>query len=469
MEPVQLALVTYASQARPEPLAVQLYRDILGAILDGRATGVLPSSRVAAEQLGLSRNTVNTAYDLLRAEGAVTIVPGAPPRILLPGKPKDRAANDPNPLPSLDRRGKGWAQTVDARSRGGLMAPGHPDEGLFPRDEWASLLRKVARAARGDEFAYQHFSGLPKLCAVLARRLATDRGMMVSPDQILVTPGSQAALSLLALTLAGPGDSALIEDPGYGGAKAAFHGAGLVMHALPVDAEGADPTGAPPARLIYLTPANHYPLGHRLSLPRRAAIIDHARRHQALIIEDDYDSEFLWHGRAIAALQASAPERIITIGTAAKALMPALRLGWMVVPAHLAPALKEAQRNLGLGANLHAQAALAEMMDQGRFRAHLHKIARAYGERGRALAAAVREVPGAQVNDPSGGVQLTIRLREGCEAPALAALHAAGFGTAPLSAYCIDAQQEGLICGFAEATPKLIRRFTDTLRIGLGC
>lgn len=468
MEPPQLALMTNPGQSRPEPLAVQLYRDLLGAILDGRATGALPSSRAAAEQLGLSRNTVNAAYDLLRAEGAVTIFPGAPPQILRPANPASRPADDQSPLPVLDRRGTAWAQDVEGRSQGGLMAPGYPDEGLFPRDEWALLLRRAARTAQGAAFAYQNFSGLPQLCAVLARRLAADRGMLVSPDQILITPGSQASLSLIALTLAGPGDSALIEDPGYGGARAAFHGAGLVLHPLPVDAEGADPAGAPPARLIYLTPANHYPLGHRLSLPRRAAITAHARRHQSLIIEDDYDSEFLWHGRAIAALQASAPDRIITIGTAAKALMPALRLGWMVVPAHLAPGLKAAQRNLGLGANLHAQAAFAAMMDQGRFRAHLHKIARTYGDRGRALAAAVRAVPGTQVNDPSGGVQLTIRLPTGSEAPALAALRAAGFGTAPLSAYCLGPPQEGLISGFAEATPDRIRRFANALRQGLG-
>lgn len=468
MEPVSLTVISQPDSSRSEPLAVQLYRDLLAAILDQRLSGLLPSSRTAAQTLGLSRNTVNAAYDLLRAEGAVTIAPGTPPRIVRPERPAPRTANEPTGLPALTTRGHSWAATPEARSAGGIMAPGHPDEGLFPRDEWALLLRRAARATQGEAFAYAHYSGLPDLCTILARRLGADRGMLVSPDQILITPGSQAALCLAALTLSNPGDTALIEDPGYGGARAAFLGAGLSLSLLPVDGEGADPAHAPPACLIYLTPANHYPLGHRLSLPRRAAIIAHARRHQALIIEDDYDSEFLWQGRAIAALQPSAPDQILTIGTAAKALMPALRLGWMVVPAHLAPALKAAQRNLGMGANLHAQRALAAMMEQGRYRAHLHKIARTYGERGRALATAVRALPGVQVNDPSGGVQLSIRLPPGTETAAIAALNGAGFGTAPLSAYCLGPSQEGLVTGFAEATPQRIARFTKILSKALG-
>lgn len=467
MEPVNLTLFAHPDRNRPEPLSVQLYRDLLAAILAGRVMGSLPSSRAAARTLGLSRNTVNAAYDLLRAEGAVTISAGAAPQIL----PRATGSRDsvalPNSLPMFRPRGQQWADSAPARLRGGLMAPGHPDESLFPNDEWAMLLRRAARHSYGPTFAYENYSGLPELCATLAHRLRIDRGMLVTPDQVLITPGCQSALILAALTLAEPGEPALIEDPGYNGAKAAFLGAGLAIHPIPVDGEGANPQGAPPARLIYLTPANQYPLGARLSLKRREAILAHARRHDALIIEDDYDSEFLWHGREIAALQASAPERVITIGTAAKALMPALRLGWMVVPSHLAAGLKTAQRNLGLGANLHAQAALAAMMDQGRFRAHLHKIARAYGDRGRALAASVRQVPGVRVNDPSGGVQLTIRLPVGGEAAALAALRAKGFGTAPLSDYCLGSPQDGLITGFAEATPGRILRFTEALRRGL--
>lgn len=469
MEPVSLNTLTAPSPDRQEPLAVQLYRDLLAAIVAGRVpTGRLPSSRAAAEALGLSRNTVNTAYDLLRADGAVAISPGAAPKVLVTTaatamRPAGREANL-----GLSPRGQLWADTSRDRDRAAFMAPGQPDEGLFPKDEWARLLRRAARQPLGAAFGYSHYSGLPRLRTILARRLAADRGMVLSPEQILITPGTQAALTLIALTLASPGNCALIEDPGYGGARAAFAGAELILAPLPVDREGADPSGAPPAQLIYLTPANQYPLGHRLSVSRRRALIGHATRHNAVLIEDDYDSEFLWHGREIAALQGQAPERTVTLGTLSKALMPGLRLGWMVAPQNLAGPLAAAQRALGLAANVHAQAALADLIDSGRYRAHLMRIAARYGERGRALAAAARALPGLRADDPEGGVQLAIHLPEGAEAACLAALHRAGFGTAALSSYALKAQLSGLVSGFADATPERIARFTNTLRGALG-
>lgn len=452
MEPVSLTRLTGLDRASDQPLAVQLYRNLLQAIRSGEAVGTLPSSRAMAEALAIARNTVNTAFDLLRAEGAIAIRPGAAPLILGPGRPAG-APPPRNDLPLASSRGRAIAFLGEDRDRPGLMAPGQPDPALFPRDAWARALRRAARLTPAEAQGYRHYSGLPALCETLARRLNADRGMAVRPEQIIITPGAQASLSLVATTLAGPGDAALIEDPGYSGAKSAFLTAGLTLHPMPVDPDGADCAQSPPARLIYLTPANQYPLGHRLSISRRAAILAHARRHGAFVIEDDYDSEFLWQGRPIAALQAEAPERIVTIGTASKALAPGLRLGWIVAPAQIARTLADAQRTLGLAASVHVQGALAAFIEDGQYRAHLHRIARVYGERGRAFARALRTIPGVHVQDPSGGVQFTVRLPEGAEVPALAALTAAGFGAAPLSAFCLGPDQDGLVAGFAEATP----------------
>lgn len=469
MGPVLLNRLTDLSTERGEPLAVQLYRDLLGAIRSGSLPSAarLPSSRVAAAELGLSRNTVNSAYDLLKAEGAVTVRPGAAPEV---AKLPVAAALPALPVPTagLSARGVGWAAGGRERSRSAIMAPGQPDEALFPRDEWARLLRRVARQGYGGAFGYEHYRGLPRVREVLARRLAADRAMVVSADQILITPGAQASLTLLALTLAERGDRALIEDPGYAGARNAFRGAGLVMEILPVDDDGANPARAADARLIYLTPANQYPLGKRMSLARREAVIAHARACDGLIIEDDYDSEFLWQGRQLAALQVQAPERVLTLGTAAKALMPGLRLGWIVAPRALASALADAQRNLGLAVNVHAQAAFADMIDEGRYRAQLMRIARIYGERGRAFATALRAVPGVRAEDPAGGVQLAVHLRDAAtEAAAVGALNAAGFGVAPLASYCLGPPRSGLVAGFAEATPERVARFVKVLRQAL--
>ncbi|MGB3317185.1 MAG: aminotransferase class I/II-fold pyridoxal phosphate-dependent enzyme, partial [Albidovulum sp.] len=217
MEPLALTALTQPDAARTGSLAVQLYRDLMEAIRSGRATGSLPSSRAAAAALGLSRNTVNAAYELLRAEGAVSIRPGAAPLVL---EPQASTAPPPsaapvNSGPSL--RGLNWAEGGKRRSGGGLMSPGHPDESLFPGDEWGLHLRRAARRRQGPGFAYADYTGLPLLREVLARRLSADRGMHVTPAQILITPGSQASLTLIALALADPGDSALIEEPGYAG------------------------------------------------------------------------------------------------------------------------------------------------------------------------------------------------------------------------------------------------------------
>jgi GntR family transcriptional regulator / MocR family aminotransferase len=462
MEPLFLHRLAPVDRGSDRTLTVQLYRTLLTAIRAGELSGRLPSSRAAAGMLGVARNTVNAAYDLLSAEGAIAIRRGAAPVVV--GLATPRAAPVPrNDVPHLSARGRAIAALGEDRDRPGLMAPGQPDPELFPRDLWAGLLRRTARLTSGEALGYRHYVGLPALREALARRLATDRGMVLHPDQILVTPGAQASLALLALTLGEPGETALVEDPGYSGAKAAFCAAGLRPRPLPVDAEGADCGQAPAARLIYLTPANQYPLGVRLSLARRAAFLDHARRHDAFMIEDDYDSEFLWHGRPIAAFQPDAPERIITIGTAAKALAPGLRLGWIVAPPAIATALAAAQRTLGLAANVHAQAALARLIEDGRYRAHLSRIATTYGDRGRAFARALRTIPGVEVADPSGGVQLAIRLPTGAEAAAHAALSRAGFAAAPLSAFCIGSDLTGLVAGFGDATPERIARFCAVL------
>ncbi|MGB5868964.1 MAG: PLP-dependent aminotransferase family protein, partial [Albidovulum sp.] len=474
MEPVSLQTHVALSPDRAEPLSVQLYRDLLAAIRARRLAGAsLPSSRAAAAALGLSRNTVNAAYDLLRAEGAVEIRSGAAPRVVagLVAPPAPQPAQTPI---GLSPRGMVWASGGRERMHGALLSPGHPDETLFPRDEWARILRREARRVQGAAFGYEHYRGLPRLRQVLAERLAADRGMHLTPAQILITPGSQASLALLALALAQPGDRALIEDPGYHGARVAFLGAGLDLHPLPVDAEGAQIDGAPAARLLYLTPANQFPLGQRLSLARREAAIAYARKHKALIIEDDYDSEFLWRGRAIAAMQGRNPGLVIALGTVSKSLMPGLRLGWIVLPEALAEPLANAQRNLGLAANLHVQAALAEFITSGRYRAHLARIAHHYAQRGTAFAAALNTIPGVRVTPPDGGVQLTAHMAPEAETIAAGKLQAAGFGARPLSSYAIASPgpnanpgPTGLVIGFAEATEERARQFCKVLRAAI--
>ncbi|MFI0395043.1 aminotransferase-like domain-containing protein [Paracoccus jiaweipingae] len=475
-------------------MPVQIYHDLLAAVRGGRLAhgAVLPGSRAAALGLGVSRATINTAYDMLRAEGVLQVRAGAAPRICAPAtaplRPATGECTAPDALPiALSPRGQVMAHDPRNPDQGdtaprapgpaqgpAIMAPGQPDEALFPRAEWALALRQVARRLYGGAAAYDGLDGLPALRAVLADRLAADRGLRVDADQVLITPGTRASLVLLAQALTQPGDLAAIENPGYLGARTAFAGAGLRLAGVGLDAQGLCVDAVPgDARLIYVTPSNQYPLGLRMSLARRLALLDHARRHQALVIEDDYDSEFHWRGREIPALaaHASGPE-LAYLGSASKVLMPGLRLGWLVVPRGLAAPLRAVQRNLGLFANLHAQAALAAMMQSGRYRTHLGRIARSYASRGQALAEALADLPGIRVTPPAGGVQLALHLtRPGwgheAEAALAARLHRAGFAPRRLSAHTLSPPQQGgiygLLVGFADATPARITGFCGAL------
>ncbi|WYB27962.1 PLP-dependent aminotransferase family protein [Thioclava sp. GXIMD4215] len=338
---------------------------------------------------------------------------------------------------------------------------------MFPADEWARLLRRVSRRQRGASALYGSAYGAKELRMALQDRLAADRGVHVTAEQIVIVPGSQAAMALLAQVLADPGDLAAVEDPGWLGARAAFLGAGLRISPLRVDPGGADPASLPTgARLAYLTPSNQYPLGARLSLSRRLGFIARAKASGAVLIEDDYDSDFHWSGRTIPALAAQDHGgHVVLIGSASKALLPALRIGWIVVPPGLIGPVRRAQRNLGMLANLHAQLALAELMRSGRYRAQIRRIARAYHGRVRTLVEALATLPDVTVHPPDGGVQVTLQFRRGLdEQSVLAQLAHHGLHPGCLSGYCQRGDLRGLVIGLGSATPERIARLRDELR-----
>ena len=482
MGPVELAALVRLDGGAPDALSVQVYRSLRDAIGAGRLApgSTLVSSREAALALGVSRNTVTTAYDLLRAEGMVETRPGAAPRV-----PHLAPAPPPEPAPAgevmagLSERGAVLARDVRARlyaRREGALAPGNPDPALFPADAWARALRRAARLLPGAATGYADYAGLARLRGMIAARLGQDRGLAVAPDQVLIIPGTQAGLALVAQALGDPGDVALVEDPGYPGARAAFEGAGLEVRSLPVDASGADLAqagDAARARLIYVTPGNQYPLGGRMPMARRVALIAHAASTGSLIVEDDYDAEFLWRGRGLPALAAlGSGAEVIHVGTFAKSLMPALRVGWLAVPAGLAAPLRTAHRNLGLAVPVHVQAALADFMDDGHYRAHLRRITRTYAARERLLAEALAPLVAADLlvlHRPDGGLKMAVEFTAPVdEAAVLADLARAGFAVAGLSGLCQSPVRAGLVVGFADADERRVTRFAAALASALG-
>lgn len=476
MEPDAFASLVPLDPAAARPLTAQIYDALRRAAREGRlpAGARLPSTRGAATALGVGRNTVAAAYDLLRAEGVVEIRPCAAPVVLegaRPPAPRLAPPAAPEPLPTAAPATLGPAAAADLSSpvrpaSPGWFHPGLPDEALLPRDLWARTLRRQARGSHGRRLTGgAEFFGLERLRAALAERLRADRGVVVPPERLLVVNGTQSALLLAAMTAARPGDGALVESPGYGGARLAFAAAGLRVSDLPVDRAGADISRAadPGARIAFVTPSNQYPTTARMTLPRRQALVDWARRAGALVVEDDCDGEFHWRGGRIGALQATGPDVVVHMASAEKTLAIGLRLAWLAVPEPWVEPMRRAHRNLGLGANLHAQAALAELMEGGAWRAHLRRIARSYQEREALLAAALTRRLGrrARLRRPDGGLQSAVELPDrAAELRCVEALADAGFSVGALSEYGGDAPgPHGLLVGFAQVTPALAERF----------
>ena len=460
-------------QAR-EPLAEQIYRQMRLALIAGVCPvgAKLPSSRALAQRLGVARNSVIAAYDLLVAEGLIAVRAGTAPVMIEPAAPS--VATHP-PATSIALSARGKAQAYDRHGdayalREGALRPGQPDPALFPRDLWGRFMRRAVRALGDEHLLYQHTQGLPALREGLARYLGETRGLRAKAQDVLILPSTQAGLALLAQALCDDGDTVWIEDPGYSGARAAFAGCRLIT--MPVDAEGADPTGATGnPRLIYVSPSHQYPTGVRMSLPRRKLLLERAQAENAVIVEDDYDSEFLWQGRSVPALQALAEDgRVVYTGTLAKSLLPGLRLAFMVAPGGFAADLALIQRNRGVLVNIHAQAAFADLLESGHYRAHLARIRATYRARALLVTDALARYCGGRVNvgPVLGGLQLLVTWPGPPEDRTVAAhLATAGFATPVLSAMCHSLHRNGLVVGFAKATVEQAEQFARMLRSGL--
>ena len=365
------------------PLYHQIYEGLRSAILDGRLeSGVrLPSTRAAAAELGVARNTMVAVFEQLAAEGFLrsrvgdgTRVADIEPDLLFrPARRISRRsgsafgpATDSAAPSALSVRGRaivGFGRGAPGPPQGAFQ-PGLPDLQAFPHRTWARILARHARTPERERLGYGDAAGDPGLRSAIAAYVAATRGVTCTPERVVVVAGAQAALDLCARLLLDPGDSAWIEEPGYAGARAALLGAGACLEPVPVDAHGLDVAAGearcPGARLAYITPSCQFPLGATLSLERRLLLLDWAERTGAFVIEDDYDSEYRYRGRPIAAVQGiDANGRVAYVGTFSKTMFPALRVGYLIAPEGLETAFAHAVRNTGQTVPQPVQGALA--------------------------------------------------------------------------------------------------------------
>lgn len=468
------------------PMYRQLYEEIKQSILLGALSpGMqLPPTRFLSQQFGISRQTVLNAYEQLMAEGYLsgTVGKGTFVSADLPiaqRKPVPQAQST-SILRPLSLRGQGFVGPEAALNiHEGLPRAfriGMPGLDVFPFSVWARLEARHWRRAP-HALGYGAPAGYPPLREALAAYLRAARGVRCTPEQIVITSGSQQALFLIATLLLNPGDAAWVEEPGYRGINASLRAAGAMACPVPVDDEGLCVATAksrfPDVKLAYVTPSHQLPLGVTMSLRRRLELLDFASRQKMWVIEDDYDSEYRYTGPPLASLQSLDKSGcVIYVGTLSKVLFPGLRLGYLVLPPALVEAFEQARAILDRHTACVPQMVLADFIMEGHFGRHIKRTREVYAERRAALLEEIqRHLPDELVLGPTdAGLHFTVTFRgqrddqaisrsareKGIELRALSQFYNAGWND--------TSQAPGLVLGFASVPVQDIRQGILILR-----
>lgn len=388
-----------------EPIYRQLYWRFRNAIAEGllKPGERVPAARALAQELGLARGTIESAYSLLTAEGyleargqAGTVVAQG-----IKGTLPTRAVVPP----------------YNAVRQQAAILPfqmGLPALDAFPRKLWSKIAARCVRATQFADMATPPVYGLASLRTAIASHLQVARGIDCSPEQIFVTSGYRNTLGLITHALLTPGDQVLVEDPGYPPTRPLLEYLHIKPVPVPVDLDGLCLPPTSNARAVVVTPAHQSPLCVSLSLPRRLALLDWAKRQQAWIIEDDYDGEYRYASRPLPALKSLDSEgRVLYAGTFSKVLFPGMRLAYLVVPAAQVSRFEQvSQTFLGNCPEL-TQAIVASFIAEGHFARHIQRMRKLYGERREATAKGLRSVLGTHISIDAqpGGMHLILRLK----------------------------------------------------------
>ncbi len=380
-------------------LRAQLEQQLRDGVRSGRlhAETALPSSRALAAELGVSRGIVVDAYAQLVAEGYLVTKRGSATRVARIAPRAERApAATPDPRPvQFDFR----LESAD------VMA--------FPRQAWLAALRQALRDAPAGGLRYGDPAGVPALRAALAAYAGRSRGVVADADRVVVTSGILQAIGLLAASLLERGiDRVAVEDPGFPIHRVVLEKAGVQVVAVTVDDEGLRVQDIPSGvRAVLVTPAHQQPLGVVMAPARRAALVEWAAAVDGVVLEDDYDGEYRYDREPLGAVQGLDPSRVVYLGSASKTLAPALRLGWAVLPADLARAMRDGKGWADGGCPSLDQLALAAFVERGELDRHLRRMRAVYRRRrDRLVAALERRLPDVEVGGIAAGLHVTVRL-----------------------------------------------------------
>ena len=456
-----------------------LHEQLRAAILDGRlrAGTRLPPTRAFAGLYGVGRNTALAIYDALVSEGYL-VARGKAGTFVAALAPRSRR-HDERAAAQASRRRLRIRQHAPRVPSPAPAAPalrwdfrlGVPDLPLFPAAIWQRLNARAWRALATKPAAYGAPAGQPALREAIARHVSFTRAVACSAGDVVVTSGAQQAFDLLARTLVEPQRTVVaLEEPGYPPARAAFAAAGAKLAGVPVDAEGIVVERLPEtARVIYVTPSHQFPLGPAMSARRRSALLAFARRHGAVIVEDDYDGEFRFGGRPLDALQTlDRDESVFYVGTFSKSLFPALRLGFVIAPPWALAALSAAKQRVDGHCPVVAQDALAAFIDEGHMLRHVRRMRRVYAARRARLVGTLQEQfsPWLELLPGIAGLHLAALARKRLAVDALVRrARDAGIGLHPLREYYANrGAHQGLIFGYGAIDEASIREALARVR-----
>jgi GntR family transcriptional regulator/MocR family aminotransferase len=456
-------LLLTLDRSRPEPLRVQLERELRGAIRSGRlAAGErLPSSRAMAAELGISRGLVLECYSQLQAEGFLTATSGSATRVAGQALPTAGAPpSAPYVVPADPITGPPTVPGLDVDFR-----PGVPDLTSFPRRDWAWALRESCRDATPADLGYGDPRGAHAIRRVLAGYLRRVRGTVADPDQIVMCGGFGQGINLVLRALADDGVRRVgIEDPGDDDYLTICRRLGMDAIPVPIDERGIDvgALAATDLRAVILTPTHQFPTGTALASERRQALVAWANERDAIVIEDDYDAEFRYDRDPVGALQGLAPDRVALLGTVSKSLAPALRLGWIVCPWPLLAPLAEDKRLSDRGSPALEQLALVALIESGRYDRHLRHMRRVYGARRATLIRALSErAPHVTLHGLAAGFHAVADLRRDAdEAAVVDQARARSVGLYGMSLFRLSERDRRaqLVLGFGDLSEAAIER-----------
>ncbi|MFC4638177.1 PLP-dependent aminotransferase family protein [Deinococcus hohokamensis] len=440
----------------------------------------LPSSRELAAALGVGRNIVLEAYEILLAEGylvgrdragtyVATDLP-APEQPGQEGTAGEAATSGPaHPAPRWLRRSVA-APDVEPRPGPDLLdfRVGQTDTAALPLTAWRRAWRDVAGLALPSDYADP--AGDRTLRAAVAGYLRRARGLSVRAEDVIITAGAVQAVHLVAQATLHPGDPVAVEDPGYRLARQILQEAGARLLPLPVDADGLQPAalpGGPEAPLlVYTTPSHQFPLGVRLSMPRRLALLEWAREHDALILEDDYDSEFRYGASPLPALAALERDHVVYVGTFSKVLSPAVRVGYVVAPGALHERLLRLKERLDAHTSWPVQRALALLIEHGDLERHVRRMRRLYAAKRAALSTGLLPArPHARLMGLDAGLHAHLDLTPDVPAAQVVArARARGVLVTDLAPFSLGPlERGGLLLGYGGLTLEEIERGTGVL------